>query len=86
MDDEFSFPDRPADLCDPRCELPLRCVDLVDVSGLEKEELDEFVDREFVLFFSFANSPSSSDVRIGSSSDSTVDEALSSLLFVQRNS
>jgi hypothetical protein len=42
------FPDRPADLCDPRCELPLRCADLVDVAGLEKEELDEFVDREEV--------------------------------------
>ena len=45
MEDDFVFPDRPADLCDPRCELPLRCADLVDVSGLEREELDEFVDR-----------------------------------------
>lgn len=58
MEDDFVFPDRPADLCDPRCELPLRCVDLVDVSGLEREDLDEFVDRtswEFFgsVFFSF---------------------------------
>ena len=57
--DDFVFPDRPADLCDPRCELPLRCADLVDVTGLEREELDEFVDRTFarkfvsVFFFSF---------------------------------
>ena len=55
MEDDFVFPDRPADLCDPRCELPLRCADLVDVSVLEKEELDEFVDRKwsFPLFFQF---------------------------------
>jgi hypothetical protein len=54
MEDDFVFPDRPADLCDPRCELPLRCADLVDVSGLEKEELDEFVDSEFWRFFSIS--------------------------------
>ena len=51
MEDDFVFPDRPADLCDPRCELPLRCVDLVDVSGLEREDLDEFVDRTSWEFF-----------------------------------
>ena len=65
MEDDFVFPDRPADLCDPRCELPLRCVDLVDVSGLEREDLDEFVDRtswEFFgsVFFSVSSSSSSS--------------------------
>lgn len=54
MEDDFVFPDRPADLCDPRCELPLRCADLVDVAGLEKEELDEFVDREEVWRESFS--------------------------------
>ena len=53
MEDDFVFPDRPADLCDPRCELPLRCSDLVDVSGLEREDMDEFVDRTFADGFFF---------------------------------
>ena len=57
MEDDFVFPDRPADLCDPRCELPLRCAELVDVAGLEREDLDEFVDR--TEFFVFAVSVSS---------------------------
>ena len=47
MADEFAFPLRPGDLERPECDHPLKCgPDLTDVAALDKDEADEFCERE----------------------------------------